>query len=259
MTQNQQKEGNYNVKDLADVLVEPSVKNSDFMYTKHITTVVVIVPLSQVFDFEENYELLTDNVIPKSAKKLNIPDKDGLGIWKVNLFKVKLAKKIEVEDEALEVVEKKKAAGAIKRDRDLTVSQEFIEACRDKLKITAREFSFEAGLSETRQGKRKDLKVQVEKLQKDLTDICEVCFSDAFELYSHAKVLRLIIEANMRFGKDSTVFYVVDFIGGKEKYIQNELIEIFGDKQSQGLYGTKDEIDDTEDFFPFVYIPLIVI
>lgn len=106
----------------------------------------------------------------------------------------------------------------------------------------------------------------MEKLQKDLTDICEVCFSDAFELYSHAKVLRLIIEANMRFGKDSTVFYVVDFIGGKEKYIQNELIEIFGDKQSQGkapynlgLYGTKDEIDDTEDFFPFVYIPLIVI
>ena len=69
------------MKDLADVLVEPSVKNSDFMYTKYITTVVVIVPLSQVFDFEENYELLTDNVIPKSAKKLNIPDKDGLGIW----------------------------------------------------------------------------------------------------------------------------------------------------------------------------------
>lgn len=26
-----------------------------------------------------------------------------------------------------------------------------------------------------------------------------------------------------------------------------------------GLYGTKDEIDDTEDFFPFVYIPVLIV
>jgi hypothetical protein len=32
-------------------------------------------------------------------------------------------------------------------------------------------------------------------------DLCEVCFSDCFDIYVHAKVLRLIIEANMRFGK----------------------------------------------------------
>lgn len=100
--------------------------------------------------------------------------------------------------------------------------------------MTAKEFTFEPGLSETRQVKRKDLKVKMEKLQKELMDTCEVCFSDAFELYIHAKVLRLIIEANMRFGKDGTVFYAVDYVSGKEKYIQNELIDIFGDKQAQG-------------------------
>jgi len=63
----------------------------------------------------------------------------------------------------------------------------------------------------------------------------------------------------MRFGKEDTVFYAINYVPGKEKYIQNELIDIFGDKQSQGLYGTKDEIDDTEDFFPFVYIPVLII
>lgn len=70
----------------------------------------------------------------------------------------------------------------------------------------------------------------------------------------------------MRFGREDTVFYAINYVSGKEKYIQNELIDIFGDKQSQGnispyegLYGTKDEIDDTEDFFPFVYIPVLII
>ena len=95
--------------------------------------------------------------------------------------------------------------------------------------------------------------------QKGLYECCETCFSEAFELYIHAKILRLIIEANMRFGKEDTVFYAINYVAGKEKYIQNELTEIFGDKQSQGMYGTKDEIDDAEDFFPFVYIPVLII
>ena len=74
--------------------------------------------------------------------------------------------------------------------------------------------------------------------------------TDSFEIYLHAKVLRLMIETNMRFGKDNVVIYLIEYANGKEKLIQTELIEIFGDKDSQGLYGTKDEIDDAEDFFP---------
>ena len=37
--------------------------------------------------------------------------------------------------------------------------------------------------------------------------------------------------------------------------MQTMLIQIFGEKESDGLYGTKDEIDDGEDFFPFAYVP----
>jgi hypothetical protein len=70
--------------------------------------------------------------------------------------------------------------------------------------------------------------------QKGLYDCCDTCFSEAFEMYVHAKVLRLIIEANMRFGKEDTVFYAINYVSGKEKYIQGELIDIFGDKQAQG-------------------------
>lgn len=69
------------MKDLNDVLVEPHVKSSEFLYTKYITTVVVIVPVSQIPDFEDRYELLTGQVVPKSARRLNITEKDGLSIW----------------------------------------------------------------------------------------------------------------------------------------------------------------------------------
>jgi len=38
-----------------------------------VTTVVVIVPAISVKEFLGSYEKLTQNVIPYSAKKLNVP------------------------------------------------------------------------------------------------------------------------------------------------------------------------------------------
>jgi hypothetical protein len=32
-------------------------------------------------EFQSTYDLLTDNVIPYSAKQLKVPEKDGLTIW----------------------------------------------------------------------------------------------------------------------------------------------------------------------------------
>jgi V-type H+-transporting ATPase subunit C len=84
-------------------------------------------------------------------------------------------------------------------------------------------------------------------------------FSEVYDLYAHVKMLRLVIETNMRFGSDPTVIYLLDSMPGKDKNVQTMLIDIFGDKENEGLYGTKDEIDDGEDFFPFVYVPMMTI
>ena len=78
-----------------------------------------------------------------------------------------------------------------------------------------------------------------------------------YEMYAHCKMLRVIIESNMRFGSENTIFYVINTVSGKQKNVQTLLVDIFGDKENEGLYGTKDEIDDAEDFFPFIYVPLI--
>jgi V-type H+-transporting ATPase subunit C len=69
----------------------------------------------------------------------------------------------------------------------------------------------------------------------------------------------MVIESRMRFGSDKTVYYWLEPAQNKEKQVQTCLIEIFGDKESEGLYGTKDEIDDGEDFFPFIYVPGITL
>ena len=61
----------------------------------------------------------------------------------------------------------------------------------------------------------------------------------------------------MRFGNDKTIIYVINSFENKEKNVQTLLVDIFGDKENEGLYGTKDEIDDGEDFFPYIYVPLI--
>lgn len=36
------------------------------------------------------------------------------------------------------------------------------------------------------------------------------------------------------------------------------MLKLFADPTQVGLYGTKEELEDTEDFFPFVYIPINV-
>ena len=34
-----------------------------------------------IADFQRDYAILTDYVIPGSARKLDVPEKDGLSIW----------------------------------------------------------------------------------------------------------------------------------------------------------------------------------
>lgn len=123
----------------------------------------------------------------------------------------------------------------------------------------AKEFKFESGLSDVRKKKKRELENKLAAQNKAVSDICLAYFSETFELYVHAKILRLIVETNMRFGSDSTVIYMIETQSGKEKNVLSLLVDIFGDKDSEGLYGTKDEIDDGEDFFPFIYIPTLVL
>lgn len=56
--------GNYNVKDLSEVIVEPNVTAKSFHNTKFVTTVVCVVPAGMVDHFQRNYWRVSNYVIP---------------------------------------------------------------------------------------------------------------------------------------------------------------------------------------------------
>lgn len=65
--------GNYYVRDLTDLLVEPHISASDFVYSKFVTTMIVIVPTVSCEEFQLGYGTISDYVIPGSGKKLAVP------------------------------------------------------------------------------------------------------------------------------------------------------------------------------------------
>lgn len=111
-----------------------------------------------------------------------------------------------------------------KKKKYATPVAEFIDMAREKLKIVAREFKFEAGQSEDRRKKREALTYKLEAHTTTLKEILKTQFSESYELYIHTKIVRMIIETRMRFGSDKTVFYWLEPAESKEKTVQSILI-----------------------------------
>ena len=73
----------------------------------------------------------------------------------------------------------------------------------------------------------------------------------------HLKLMRAFIDGVLRFGIPPRFYLgIVRPAKGQEKAIQLILNEKFEDKAMSGMYGTKEDTNDTEDFFSYVSIPL---
>lgn len=58
----------------------------------------------------------------------------------------------------------------------------------------------------------------------------------------------------MRYGSsDDYCVILIDVNKGKESKCHNALINAFCDPNKRDLYGTKDAIGDSEDFFPYAF------
>ena len=63
----------------------------------------------------------------------------------------------------------------------------------------------------------------------------------------------------MRFGSAESFFMAtVELPAGKEKKYLQDLTGLIGDANSKGMYGTKEEIDDSEDFYPFAHVNISI-
>ena len=73
----------------------------------------------------------------------------------------------------------------------------------------------------------------------------------------HLKVMRTYIDGVLRFGIPPKFYLGIIKPGkGQEKKITTGLMEAFADPTMKDMYGTKEDLNDTEDFFPFVLVQL---
>ena len=73
----------------------------------------------------------------------------------------------------------------------------------------------------------------------------------------HLKVMRAFIDGVLRFGIPPRFFIgIAKPHKGREKEVVQKLTEVFADRAMADMYGSKEDTNDTEDFFPFVNIPL---
>ena len=73
----------------------------------------------------------------------------------------------------------------------------------------------------------------------------------------HLKVMRVFIDGVLRFGIPPKFYIgVIKPNKGQEKLVLKRLSETFSEESMKEMYGTKEDTNDTEDFFPFVNVVL---
>jgi V-type H+-transporting ATPase subunit C len=98
---------------------------------------------------------------------------------------------------------------------------------------------------------------KLNKLTGKLEKRCYYSFSELYIASIHLKVMRAYIDGVLRFGiPPKFLLTIVNAKSGHDRKILKSLTDLFSDPKVKGMYGTKEEIGDTEDFFPFVYIPI---
>jgi V-type H+-transporting ATPase subunit C len=71
----------------------------------------------------------------------------------------------------------------------------------------------------------------------------------------HLKVMRAYIDGVLRFGIPPKFYLGIVKPGrGKEKSVLHTMTEAFIDPSLKEMYGSKEDANDAEDFFPFVSI-----
>lgn len=142
------------------------VKRSHFVLdSDHLETVLVVVPKNAKKEFLEEYETLTQFVVPRSA--CEITTDEGYILYSVTLFKKYVA--------------------------------EFIANAREQ-KWTPREFNYSDELINDLEKEFETNQQQEKTLKNDLIRLVRTCYSDLAADLVHIKVLRAFVESVLRYG-----------------------------------------------------------
>lgn len=226
------KDGNLLNVDLVDVLTPEVVvargnENDDFIYSKFLTTVVVILGRGAEKEFLETYESLTPQVVPQSAKKFNVDDKDGNSAWRVVV------------------------CTACQTDGKNSPVDNFKRACRER-RFVARDFEFSAESYKKIMATRQRLEMDVQQQTAMITGIYRDAWSDVMHSLVHVKAMRIFVESVLRYGMPPKFASFVLAAPAKPAPARKALATILGSGKAGPSAGAGDENQDDEEFFPYV-------
>ncbi|CDJ41725.1 vacuolar ATP synthase subunit c, putative [Eimeria tenella] len=219
----------YAQRELLDLLTPAVVQPGDFVDSEHLTTAVACVPLQAEPEWLRCYEKLSPLVVPRSAKKFAVPpDKEGVCLWRVVLFKKGL-----------------EAFKSAAKERGFAV-REFVYSEHVYLRVA--EHRSRAIAEQT-------------KHESFLSRVCFAAFSDIFVSWLHLKAMRVFCDAVLRFGVPANfvALFLRPLDPAKEPKIHKELHALL---TPPGLFGNRfyakdtSEPTDNEDFYPYVLITL---
>ena len=125
-------------------------------------------------------------------------------------------------------------------------------------KIVIKEFNFNPEQADISNTNKRELQVLFDEKKNILLGTSKAAFSELFICLAHLKAMRVYVEGVLRFGVPA--HFIASFIqpqSGKDKRILKDLTLFFlKEGENPEMYGSKEESEDSEDFFPYVFIPL---
>lgn len=214
---------NGDLNDLVYELVSKKVisaPDSLFKNTEYFQSLIVFIPKTNLESFQQNYELDVEYIVPQSFIFLHENFDFIMGTvlgFKRGLDEIKTTYK--------------KKYSAITREYEMNM-----EGAR--IKEIEKKKMGEQNITDKNQLKNSALET----------------FKEIIIMLIHIKMYKVIIDSNLRFGgSQSFSINVLMFDKGKEQRIIQELIKSFAEQEKIAFYGTKEQLNDVEDFFPFVY------
>eukprot|EP00831_Metopus_contortus_P006434 TRINITY_DN1245_c0_g1_i1.p1 TRINITY_DN1245_c0_g1~~TRINITY_DN1245_c0_g1_i1.p1 ORF type:complete len:385 (-),score=55.46 TRINITY_DN1245_c0_g1_i1:42-1196(-) len=222
---NKKQEGGYATRDLTEVFINNNIEKSMFVDSHYLVSLIAIVGKNQTKIWNSSYEKLEEFVVPKSSKPLNIVDSDGNQLYTVVVFKQN--------------------------------ADTFIMKARNQLKVSVRYVEFNEESYREDQKTRNELTTKIREQETELKKNCEIVYSELFECMMHLKILKVHIECVLRWGlPPDYLLSMLRLPAGKENKVMQNLIKLYASKEEKGVYGYKDEIGESEDYFPFILISM---
>lgn len=224
-------------RDLIDVLTPDVVRTNDdedddFIDTKHLTTLPVILNRSTEEEFLKVYASLVENVVPLSARKFKgLDDKDGNSIWRVIMFK--------------------------------SAAEGFKKACRER-RFIVRDFEYSEESYKKIKEQRAQIDGQVRRQHELIKGLYQAAWSEAMVAWMHIKAMRVFVESVLRFGMPPRfAAFIVAPKASAAVPARKALAEALGNQGGAGAYENRavDTHDEGEEYYPYVslsFTPFIV-